>query len=162
MSREVRVKIPEPQYTLFDVKREGKVEIVVVNEALLAFRHLDVFPWHLRITIDAKDVVDNGMPSPAESKVLDRLGDKLEASVLAGRNENGAQNAIFVARSTWDGVRELMYQVHDPEVADAALQSHLKRKRPVREWGYRMTRDPEWKDAASLFQLFPQANGVDA
>jgi hypothetical protein len=161
MSREVRIVLPEPRYTIFDVKRDGSPEIIVVNESLLAFRHLDAFRWHLRITIEAKELIENGMPSPAESEVLEKFGDNLEAIVLSGRTDRGADNALFLARSTWNGVRQLLYQVHDPEVAHAALQQELKITSHLREWDYRMTDDPQWVNAANVFQLFPQAKGND-
>lgn len=39
MGEQIRIELPEPHYTLFDAVRSGKPEIIVVNDALLAFRH---------------------------------------------------------------------------------------------------------------------------
>jgi hypothetical protein len=161
MSREIRITLPQPHYTLFDCQRNQLPEIILVNDSLLSFKHLDVFPWHLRIEIDAKELVLNGMPSPVESEVLDSFGDHLEAIVLSGRTDRGGENALFVARSTWNGLRQLLYQVHDPEIAHAVLQPQLKIKPSVRPWEYEITHDLEWKNAANVFQLFPQAKGRD-
>ena len=158
----VEISIPAPLYTLFDATRSGKPEVVVVNEALLAFPHAEVFSWHLRITLDARELVENGMPSPAESEVLFHIGDEIESLVLSGRTAHNAENALFLARSTWDGCRELLFQVHDPEVTHVALQELLGSRAWGRSWDYRMTNDPEWSNAANLFQLFPQARGSDA
>jgi hypothetical protein len=156
------IQIPAEHFTLFDGKRDGKVEIIVVNDALLAFPHIDLFPWHLSITLEARDLVDNGMPSPEESELLFAIGDEIERTVAEGRTGHGAQNAIFLARSTWDGWRELVFVVHDPEVAHASLQKLLESRDWDRPWEYRMAADSEWEKAAFIFQLFPQAKGADA
>ncbi len=158
----VNVVVPEADFTLFNATRSGKAEVVVVNGALLAFQHLDVFPWHLCVTLEAKDLVDNGMPSPAESETLFRIGDMIEELVLQSRTQHNAPNALFIARSTWDGQRELLFQVHDPEIAHQALQELLASRTWERTWHYRMQEDPEWSNAAYAFTLFPQAQGHDA
>jgi hypothetical protein len=158
----VEIDVPEPKYTLFDAKRSGKPEVVVVNEALLAFLHLDVFPWHLLVTLEATELVENGMPSQYESEVLFRIGDEIEAVVLGGRTEQGSNNALFLARSTWDGCRELMFQVHNPQVAHSALQALLQSREWERAWEYSMENDLEWANAAHLFMLFRGAHGSDA
>ena len=162
MPERITVKIPDAHLTLFDVQRSGQPEIIVVNDALLAFRHPTVFPWHLRVSIDAKDLIENGMPSPAEGAVLDRVGEAIEEVVLAGRTDSGADNAIFLARSTWNGLRELLYRVHDPEITHQELQRLLKLQSHERAWDYRISHDIEWSMAANVFQLFPQARGSDA
>ena len=62
MGETIRIELPEPHYTLFDAQRSGQPEIIVVNDALLSFQHTEIFPWHLEIAIDAKDLAENGMP----------------------------------------------------------------------------------------------------
>jgi hypothetical protein len=159
---EITVNLPEPHYTLFNSKRSGLPEVIVVNDALLAFQHTVIFPWHLCITMEAEELIENGMPSEKESKLLFDLGDEIESVVLKGRTEQGAENAVFLARSTWNEARELMFQVHDPEVAHAELQTLLHGRKWQRQWNYRMDNDPEWEKASFVFQLFPQARGCDA
>jgi Family of unknown function (DUF695) len=158
----VEIDVPQAKFTLFDATRSGKPEVVVVNEALLAFLHLEVFPWHLLVTLEATELVENGMPSQSESEVLFRIGDEIEDVVLGGKTEHGSNNALFLARSTWDGRRELMFQVHNPEVAHSALQALLGSREWERAWEYRMESDLEWSNAAYLFALFRRARGSDA
>jgi len=157
-----RIIVPEPHFTLFDAQRSGKPEVVVVNDALLSFVATDIFPWHLCITIEASELVDNGMPSQPESELLFAIGDEIEKVVMEGRTEHNSPNALFLARSTWDGIRELRFQVHDPEITHLALQELLESRTWQRQWDYRMESDRGWSNAANLFQLFPQAHGTDA
>ena len=132
----VSIQIPEPHFTLFDAQRDGMPEVIVVNDTLLAFQHAELFPWHLRVRLEVEETVENGMPSPAESKLLFEIGDAIEAAVLNGRTQLGAKNSLFLARSTWNELRGLLFQVHDPEIADAALRQLLDSKNWQRSWEY--------------------------
>ncbi|MDJ0942684.1 MAG: DUF695 domain-containing protein [Kiloniellales bacterium] len=158
----VRLKPPEPIYTLFNAVRQGLPDVVVVNEALLAFTAFDVFPWHLMVRIEAKDIAENGMPSRAESDVLLDLAEKIEATLLDATTDQGAANVLFLARSTWNEQCELDYYVHDPEIAHEALQVLIKDPSRPRPWEYRMEADPNWEGAAPFFKLFPIAKGHDS
>lgn len=150
----VTIVVPEPHYTLFNGTRDGLPEVVVVNDALLAFEHTDIFAWHLEVTLHAADLVDQGMPSPDESSLLFQIGDEIEQAIVG-------YNALFLARSTWNGFRQLAYRVYDPDVADKALQKLLA-KEQTRFWEFRMEHDPSWEQAGFYFQLFPLASGNDA
>jgi hypothetical protein len=157
-----RIDLPEDHYTLFNATRDDLPEIIVVNDALLAFPHTDVFPWHLRVRLDAKVLAENGMPTPEESQRLFEVGDRIEEIVLGGRTSFGARNALFLARSTWNELRELYYCVHDPEITHAALQALIESGHHERHWEYKMNHDPQWNEAGWIFRLFPLANGQDA
>ncbi|NHQ85571.1 DUF695 domain-containing protein [Iodobacter sp. HSC-16F04] len=156
------IEVPEPHYTLFNATRSGQPEVIVVNDALLSFPLAEIFPWHLVVTLEVADTVENGMPSSTESAILFQIGDEIESTVLTSRTEHGSQNALFLARSTWNVQRELLFQVHDPETANQALQQLLGCRKWEREWSYRMANDASREAAANVFQLFPQANGPDA
>ncbi|MGH8286011.1 MAG: DUF695 domain-containing protein [Steroidobacteraceae bacterium] len=156
------IEVPKVHYTLFNNKRDGKPEIIVVNDALLAFPHIDVFPWHLYVELQVRELADNGMPTHNESQLLFRIGDRIERTVLGGRTEFGGENALFLARSTWNAIRELHFQVHNPDIADGALHELLEAETWQRDWEYVMKHDPKWTRAAEMFQLFPLAKGADA
>lgn len=155
MTDTVKIDIPEPHYTLFNATRADLPEVVVVNDALLSFAHTSIFPWHLEVTIDAEALSENGMPTPDESATLFEVGDVLESAIVG-------YNAIFLARSTWNGFRQLSFRVHDPEVANDLLQRLIAVEPPLRQWDYRMEHDPEWLQAGYLFKLFPLASGTNA
>lgn len=151
----LRVVLPEPHYTLFDSNRNDLPEVIVVNDALLSFQHPEVFPWHLEVNIQAEDLAENGMPAPEESSILFEIGDRIESAIVGN-------NALFLARSTWDGLRQLSFRVHDRERANDTLQPLLATKPHARFWEYRMHHDPEWIEAGYIFKLFPLANEQDA
>ncbi len=160
--REIRVRIPKPDFTLFNARRDELPEIIVVNGALKDFEHKEVFPWYLRITIEAKELIENGMPAPTESELLFEIGDEIEQAVLAGRTGNNGENALFIARGTWNELRELRYQVHDPEIANDSLQSLLKSRDWQRPWEFEMKHQPDWENAEYAFRLFALAARGDA
>ena len=153
---------PEPIYTLFDTSRDDLPEIVVVNEALLSFTFTNIFPWHLYVEIGYHEVADNEMPTPEESELINGIGDLIEQEVLGGKNEFGAPNALFLARSTWNRVRELAYQVHDPDIVHESLQALIESKEWQRDWNFKMSHDPDWQKAGFWFKLFPLAKGEDS
>ena len=155
MEKRVRIQLPEPRYTLFNTSRKDLPEVICVNESLLSFEQHDVFAWHLSIHIEAKDLADNGMPTEQESAALFEFGDRFEAGL-------GGANALFLARSTWNGLRILYFQVYDPEVANAFLQSVLAEDPSFREWDFDMHHDPAWTEAGYIFELFPNANGLNS
>ena len=155
MTETVTINIPEPHYTLFNTTRSDLPEVIVVNGALLRFAYTEIFPWHLEVTIDAELLADNGMPTPDESIILFELGDAIEEALVG-------YNALFLARSTWNGFRQLSFRVHDPEVANNILQRLIAVEPPLRQWDYRMESDVEWVQAGYLFNLFPLSSGTNA
>jgi hypothetical protein len=156
MSNEyIRIALPDPIYTIFNTSKARLPAVVVVNEALISFPHTDVFPWHLDVTIEASTLAENGMPSTEESAVLLEIGDRIEAAIVG-------QNALFLARVTWNGIRQILCRVHDPKVADTVLQRLLAERPTIREWRYDMKHDGEWALAGPFFQLFPLAKGHNA
>ena len=150
----VTIVVPEPHYTLFNTSLRDLPAVVVVNDALLAFQHIEIFPWHLEITLQAEFLAEKGMPSSDESKLLFEVGDRIEQAV-------GGYNALFLARSTWNSLRELHFYVHDPDVAEGTLRDLLTSNKD-REWQFEMTHDSEWQQAARFFGLFSSAYGLDA
>lgn len=159
---QVEISIPDEAEELFNVRRDGLPEVIAINAGLLSFPHHSIFPWYLCITLEAQDLIDNGMPSPRESDLLFEMVDELSLTVMDGRTMSGSVNALFLARSTWNGKRELYYYVHDPEVAHGKLQQALNSKTWCREWSYRMEFDKKWENASYIFQVFPKASGLSS
>lgn len=154
-NNEVQIAIPAISETLVQAQRNGMLEILSVNEALLSFEHSPLFPWHLSIVIQAKNVAEGGMPAPAEADVLNTLCDQIDKVLLDARTANGAINALFLVRSTWNGFREMEYYVHDGQIAHKALQAFIASQQSAREWNYTLDDDPAWDKANLISKLLP-------
>jgi hypothetical protein len=141
------IEFPQPIYNLYDTSRDGLPAIVVVNAALRDFPHRHLFVWYLSVIIQPVEVADQGMPTPEESEILNQVGDEIEDAVLDYRN------ALFLARETWNNSRQLIYLVHDPEIANTALQELIAREDQKREWEYMMKQDMEWEFAELFLEL---------
>lgn len=139
--------IPEPYYTLINTSIGKAPAVVVVNSALRRFEERQLFPWHLRISIDCLLLGDNGMPTAEESDVLINLEDSIATSLQLN------QNAIFLARITAKGERVLLYRVQDPDTANEVLQALVSAPSQLREWDYQMEHDADWELAQPELRL---------
>jgi hypothetical protein len=152
----VRIDLPADDcWTLFSVTRGGKPEVLFVNNALRDFEHRAIFPWHLRIWIEVVDLAEQGMPQPEEQERLYILGDEIEDTLLAAKSKFDSQNVLYLARSTWDGLRELIFRVHDPEIANRVLQEVTKSRTWDRAWGFEMEHDRDWARAVPILACYP-------
>lgn len=139
--------IPKPYYTLINTSKGNDPAVVVVNTALRNFKHREAFPWHLRLTIECKAITHNGMPTSEEIATLEHFEDEMTNALQRD------DNATFLARVTCQGEREIIYRVHDPEIANHFLQSLAENPLPLREWDYRMEHDSDWALAQPEMQL---------
>ena len=158
----VQITLPQQNWTLFNTTRGDLPQVVFVNRALLGFQHLAIFPWHLSIRIAFRQFIDNRMPAPEESQRLARISAELEDAMEALQTDQGAPNVLPLARSTWDGVRELAFQVHDPELADQTLRALVAREDWALDWSYEMRDEPAWDAAHAFLLLFRDPKHTDA
>lgn len=140
----------KPYYTLINTSIGKDSAVVVVDSALRTFEDRGAFPWHLKLSIDCKFLGENGMPTTEEIKVLERLEVEISSALQIEKN------SLFLARITCRGTRDLLYRVHDPEVASAALQELIAAGSQLREWEYYMERDSGWVLAQPELKLLEQ------
>jgi len=136
------IAIPEEVYSVLEFRQHDLPGVATVNCALKGFEPKIAFSWHLSLLINCVDLIGNCLPSPAEQQVLYGFEDKLDQLIKAG------QNALFLARVTHDGQRELIWRVRDPESANDIVQGILRTKDYPREFDYRMEEDTQWEKAA--------------
>ncbi len=141
-----RVVIPEERFALFEWEDEGLPAICSVNQSLANFEWKIVFAWHLSIIVELEELASNGMPTMSEKSVVDEIGKHFDAHL----KENG--NALFLARITWNGTRQFLYRVYDPDVANAFLMDIVDNEREVRPFDFRMEQDEDWKLAEWYLQ----------
>ena len=129
---------PKLGYAVIDTSIGSMPAVVVVNSDVQDLLSRKIFLWHLRIEVDLKHIVGNGMPTRVESDALCEFEDAIEADLVCDNN------AVFFARITCNGARVIVYRVVDPEVANRVLQAHLNKPDPIREWDYHMQQDAGW------------------
>lgn len=145
----------DDRWTLFKIQRHGLPEVLLVNDAMRGFEPREIFPWHMSIIIAAVGLAERGMPDPEEQETLNAVGNEIENALVAAQTEFGSPNVLYLARSTWNGQRELMFRVHDPETANGVLQAKIASKKWERDWDFRMEEDFAWELAASITRLYP-------
>ena len=143
----ISIEYPKPLYVSLTTSLSGLPVVMVANGALRNFANRDLFPYQLEITIRAKDIVEQGMPSKTEQIVFNRVGDEIDTLLLHD------YSALFLARYTWNGVRRLLYRVHDAQATNQRLQEAVKRNKPAREWEYKMAADTDWATSQPILDL---------
>ena len=130
--------LPDESFVAMHGVSEGLPDARVVNQALDGFAHAGAYAWHLSIIIDMVETLENGLPAEAEQGVLTRFADELRSHLQADGN------AAILASVTWNGTRQLVLRVRDPERANDYLTSVVDGASPVRQFEYRMEHDPAW------------------
>ncbi len=143
----ITIEYPKPLYVSLTTSLSGLPVVMVANGSLRNFAQRDLFPYQLEITIKAKDIVEQGMPSKTEQVVLNRVGDEIDTLLLHD------YSALFLARYTWNGVRRLLYRVNDAQATNQRLQDAVKRNKPAREWEYTMAADADWATSQPILNL---------
>ncbi|MBT8401199.1 MAG: DUF695 domain-containing protein [Rhodothermia bacterium] len=139
---EFRIIIPEERFQVVEFRQDDLPGIAVVNSALADFSAQEVFRWHLSIMIRFADLIEDGMPSQAERDLVDPYADLLDTRLKSSPEK---PNALFLARITWNGTRELTYRVYGPEAANGILQEAIASQDSPRPFDFRMDDDPGWK-----------------
>lgn len=112
---------------------------LTVNAALRDAALKPVFRWHLSVRVANPRPQLDRLPSAAEQALLRVLETSLHRAVSA------KGNALFAARVTHDGAREIVWRVHDARVAYAQLQALAADPTPVRDYSFRLDDDPQWE-----------------
>ncbi|SRR6266436_3873716 len=136
------IRIPEDAYRVREFCQRDLPGFATINTALNGFEPKLVFSWHLSLLIKCVDLIDNRLPSPDEQNTLYKFEDKLDQLIKAN------DNALFLARVTHDGRRELIWRVHDPEITNSIIQKILRTRDYPREFEYRMEEDQQWQKAS--------------
>jgi len=130
--------VPGDSYVAIQAESDGLPDIWLVNQALDALAPRAAFGWHLSIIIDMAEHSEHWLPTKAEQAVLAGLGESFRSHLQAGGN------AVMLASITWNGTRQLVFRVRDPERANAYLTSVVEDPSPIRPLEFRMEGDPRW------------------
>jgi hypothetical protein len=134
--------IPKEVHTVLEFRQRDLPGFATVNTALREFEPKVAFSWHLSLLLQCVDLIDNRLPSPDEQEFLYKFEDGLDPLLKADGN------ALFLARVTHDGLRELIWRIQEPEAANAVMQKVLRTGGHPRPIDYRMEEDPQWQKAS--------------
>lgn len=142
----ITLTIPEEENKLVKILDDDLTGIATINSALVNFEPKKVFAWHFTLLIEIQDHGEDGIPSAEEQKILQDFELELDPEIKA----NG--NAIFLARVTNDGLRELIYRVHQPEPLDNYMKKVIESGKNARPFDYRIDPDQSWEKAQWYFK----------
>ena len=140
--KEFKVIIPEENYTIVEFKQDNLPAVMVLNSSLIKFEPKEVFSWNLSIILEFNELGDHGMPIKNEVDLIESFEKSLDDN-LKGNKEK--PNALFLARITWNGTRQLLYRINDPKIANIYLQGLINNKKYPWEFDYRIESDEKWE-----------------
>lgn len=95
------------------------------------------------------------MPTNREVEILNQLEEEISKALQIN------DNALFLARITCRGTRDLLYRAHDPEIANEALQKLIAANSQSREWEYRIEQDQDWLLAQPELKLLERDHQIN-
>ncbi|QHL88949.1 DUF695 domain-containing protein [Nibribacter ruber] len=126
--------------------RNGGLGFLMVNQSYKNYEFKKEYPWYLWVDIEVREKNANGHPTSNEATHLNNLEDEIDAELkkVCGRH--------YLGRTTFEGTRELLYYVDDPEKANAVLQKLASNPNSIRQFQFKIEEDKEWSKVAYLFQ----------
>ena len=144
------IKVSEDKYVVAESSADGLPAVIVANAGLRNFKHKKQYGWICSLVITYKNLAMNGMPTMEESDFVFDYIEKLDADIRGCADK---PNALFVARITWNGTCEVIWQVSDPERVHEYLGGIIKNKTYPREMDYRIERDEKWKGVSMYTKI---------
>lgn len=144
------VKIPEEKFVVVESSADGKPAIIVVNTGLRKFKHKELYGWTCSLVIKFKDTAMNGMPTTDESNYV---YDYIEGLDKIIKGDATQPNALYLARITWNGTCEVIWQVKDPKAVHEYLGSIIKTETYPREMDYRIEHDEKWEKVSVYLKI---------
>ena len=146
------VKIPKEKFVVVESSAEDKPAIIVVNTSLRKFKHKKLYGWTCSLVIKYKETAMNGMPTTEESDFVYNYIEELDKTI---KGDSLQPNALYLARITWNGTCEVIWQVKDPKVVHEYLGGIINAKTYPRELDYRIEFDEKWEKVSVYNNIKP-------
>ena len=135
-------KISE-RFAMSETDFDGYPLIANINLALRDYEQKQATPWLLSISTPLTYPSDRGLPSKQEAAALNSWETVVELEIAV-------VSFVFVGRVTWNGNRELLYYVKEPEVPVQRLQTLID-SRSTRPFAFRCEKDEAWLKVSIYF-----------
>ena len=146
-----RVYLPkESKLTPFHFKSVSTDESISKGIVDLAYKDLeykDIFPWHLFIKAETKELDEFEFPNESFQEKVKQYNDRLD-SLFNSKNEK--PTALFIATQFQKGESYILWQIHEPDSINAILQNEIDHKSFIFNFEYRMENDPKWEAVSDL------------
>ena len=146
-----KVIIPEDKFAVVHSTYDGTPAVIVVNTSLRKFKPKDVFGWSCSLVMNYKDLAENGMPTSEESEFVYQYLEGLSKQIIGDPSH---PNALYLARVTWNGTCEVIWQVNNPEPVNEFLKGIIDSETYPREFNYKMEYDAKWNNVSWYLQKF--------
>jgi hypothetical protein len=146
-----KVLIPEGEFAVVTSSLEGKPAVIVVNTSLRKFKPKDIFGWSCSLIMNYKEFTESGMPTSEESEFVYQYLEGLSKQIIG---DPVHPNALYLARVTWGGTCEVIWQVNDPKPVDGLLKGIIESGSYPREFDYRIEYDAKWNNVSWYLQKF--------
>lgn len=128
-------------FGLLKTEMDGRPLVANIDLSLGTFPRKGDFSWFLSLSTALKETDSEGLPTKVEAVALNGWEDRVEETISANTGFK------YVGRVTWNGHRELLYQISDPGSAAPALQKLIE-NRDTRPFAFRCQRDELWEHVA--------------
>lgn len=143
-SKQYNVLIPDEKFYVGKAYIDDKIHICTLNVGIMDLNHKDVFGWYLSLIIRFDKTVGHDMPTSEESVKMQDFCDKLSSNLAIDKSH---PNALLLGRITGNGQTQIMWYVHNPEIANDYLQNVISSGDYPFQFDYEMTFDGEWNEA---------------
>ena len=129
--------------------------MLIVNAPLATWQPRNVFAWHLSIMMHYNERdCEEGLPNEATLAKSQEWQNEIEPFIaLNPENLTRCQYAVDAHK----GIRQLVYQVYNPEPPHQHLQQLIEQEKHVFPFDYEMTYDPEWERCSWMFEALQNA-----
>ncbi len=149
-TKEPQIILPEESFSIVTFEVDSLPAVAVINASLANFEHKKSFEWNCSLIVKCKEVVENGMPSPAEMEILDRFEDEITQGLVGS---GALPCALFFARITHNGTRQLIWKVQTPKQAYEYLKSVMEADKYPRDFEFEIERDINWQMTEFLAEM---------
>ena len=136
--KKVTLTLPNERFELMELSGDGKPAICLVNAALVEFKSKEVFSWQCSLVVKLKHLDERNMPTQAERQVVDQFFQQIDAGIKKNNN------ALFLARVTWNKTQQWIWQLHNPEAANDYLLQIVEAQTHARPFNFSIDADQDW------------------
>jgi len=140
----------EGTFSVLRGEMDGHPLFAMVDTGLRGYTEKSSLPWLLSLSTPLVNPTSDGLPTRAEANNLNEWEDAVEQGLKAGGR------LVFVGRVTWNGHRELLYYVAQPEACTKKLQELIDRH-AWRPFAFRCERDDKWEGVSIWLNQSPMA-----